>query len=73
MNFSDKAIALIEEFEGLRLNAYLDPVGVPTIGYGTIAYPNGRKVEMGDSISAAEASAFLKFDCETVCENCRGS
>lgn len=28
------ALELIRRFEGLRLDAYLDAVGVPTIGYG---------------------------------------
>lgn len=28
------AAALVKEFEGLRLEAYLCPAGVPTIGYG---------------------------------------
>ena len=64
MDISSNALDLIQTAEGLRLNAYRDPVGIATIGYGTIAYPNGRKVEMDDSISAGEASAFLKFDCD---------
>lgn len=34
MTTSPTGIALIKRFEGLRLKAYLDPVGVPTIGYG---------------------------------------
>jgi len=34
MTTSPKGIALIKRFEGLRLKAYLDPVGVATIGYG---------------------------------------
>lgn len=29
-------ISLIKSFEGLRLKAYLDPIGIPTIGYGSI-------------------------------------
>ena len=64
MDISSNALDLIQTAEGLRLNAYRDPVGIATIGYGTIAYPNGRKVEMNDSISPGEASAFLKFDCD---------
>ena len=39
MNVSRNAIEMIAGFEGLRLNAYLDPVDIPTIGYGTIRYP----------------------------------
>lgn len=57
---------LIKEFEGLYLQAYLDPVGVPTIGYGTIRYPDGNLVRMGDRISKAEADAFLRDECDKV-------
>ena len=65
MDLSQNALDIIQQSEGLVLNAAPDPgAGIPTIGYGTIAYPNGRKVEIGDSISPAEASAFLKFDCD---------
>jgi len=43
------------------LNAYLDTGNVPTIGYGTTQYPNGRKVKTGDSISQAEADLLLEY------------
>jgi len=53
------ALAVIKEFEGLYLKAYLDPVGIPTIGWGTIRYPDGRKVKMGDRCTQSEAEAWL--------------
>lgn len=34
MKISDDGMALIKRFEGLRLQAYQDSVGVCTIGYG---------------------------------------
>lgn len=34
MKVSDKGLALIKEFEGCKLTAYKDIVGVWTIGYG---------------------------------------
>lgn len=68
MNFSKNAIDIIEGSEGLRLSAYIDPVGVPTIGYGTTVYPSGRRVQLGDTISDAEADAFLRFDCQKVAQ-----
>lgn len=34
MNISKAGLDLIKEFEGLRLSAYQDSVGVWTIGYG---------------------------------------
>jgi lysozyme len=69
MHISSACIKIIKEFEGLELNAYLDPVGIPTIGWGTIRYPNGKKVSLGDQVSEAEAEAFLKYECDQVAED----
>ena len=56
-------IDLIKSFEGLFLKAYLDPVQIPTIGYGTIKYPNGKKVTMADpAITEAQATEYLTFE-----------
>ena len=35
MKISDNGLNLIKKFEGCRLTAYQDTVGVWTIGYGT--------------------------------------
>lgn len=45
------------EFEGLRLKAYVDVAGVPTIGYG-----HTYNVRMGDRISAWYAKDLLTED-----------
>lgn len=50
-------VILIKAFEGLRLKAYQDAVGVWTIGYGTT-----RGVKPGQEITEAQAEAFLKAD-----------
>jgi len=56
---------LIEEFEGWSAIPYKDSVGIPTIGYGTIHYPNGAPVTMRDkSISSTEGQAFLVYEIE---------
>ena len=56
-------IDLIKAFEGLHLDPYLCPAKVPTIGYGTIMYPNGRKVTMQDpSITEAQALEYLEHE-----------
>ena len=47
--YRKKRDALIKEFESFRANPYLDSEGIPTIGYGTTSYPDGRKVTMNDS------------------------
>lgn len=59
-------IELIKHFEGFFANAYhdsIDPIQVDTIGYGTIAYPNGQKVKVGDpAITEAQAVEYLMFE-----------
>ncbi|MEM8721771.1 MAG: glycoside hydrolase family protein [Cyanobacteria bacterium P01_G01_bin.39] len=64
MEISQNCLDIIKKWEGFRSEAYLDPVGIPTIGYGTIRYPDGRKVSLGESISEQVAEAFLLQDCE---------
>ena len=55
MKTSPKGIALIKEFEGLRLKAYKCPGGVWTIGYGHTA-----GVKPGMVITEAQAEEYLK-------------
>jgi lysozyme len=65
MNISPSGVALIKQFEGLRLKAYPDPGtgNEPwTIGYGTTVYPDGRKVKKGDVITKAQALEYLQHD-----------
>ena len=53
-------VELIRHFEGCRLDAYLCPAGVWTIGYGHTA-----NVKEGDSIDQEAAEAFLIEDLES--------
>jgi lysozyme len=65
-----KAETIIKEFEGEYLDAYLDPVGIPTIGYGTTRNPDtGRKIKLGDKIDKATALRWLRLDTEKVRES----
>lgn len=48
---------LIKDAEGLRLNAYLCPAGVPTIGYG-----HTMGVKVGHSITKEQADKFFEDD-----------
>lgn len=57
MRLSDEGLTLIKRFEGVRLKAYKDAVGVPTIGYGHIL-----GVRMGDEITLEQAEQFLRED-----------
>ncbi len=59
---STAGINLICSFEGLRLNAYDDGVGVWTIGFGTTIYPNGIRVKRGDTCTEAQAKAYMAHD-----------
>lgn len=54
---SAKGIQVLKHFEGLRLQAYQDSVGVWTIGYGTTS-----GVARGQVITEAKAEQFLQSD-----------
>jgi lysozyme len=62
MTVSQRGIDLIKQFEGLRLKAYQDSVGVWTIGYGTTMYLDGTRVKKGDVITEDKAEALLRID-----------
>lgn len=61
-NLSDNGMKLLEQFEGLRLEAYLDSASIATIGFGSIKYPNGNKVKLGDKINKAQAKEYKLHD-----------
>ncbi len=60
----EAARVLIRRFEGLRLKAYRDAVGVWTIGYGHTSMAGPPKVRPGMRITKAEAEAILRRDVE---------
>ena len=57
MKTDKKGIELIKEFEGCKLKAYQDSVGVWTIGYG-----HTKGVKKGDVITQDQAKQFLIED-----------
>ena len=61
MQLTEEIIEFIKEKEGLRLNAYLCPAKVWTIGYGNTFYENGMKVKQGDKITKERAEQLLLF------------
>ena len=61
MKPSENCYKLIKQFEGCKLKAYKDPVGIWTIGYGTIVYPDGAKVQPQDSITIDKADFLLRW------------
>lgn len=57
MALPPEALNLIKSFEGYlreigdgRVKPYLCPANVPTIGWGTTRYPDGRRVTMADAV-----------------------
>ena len=56
----DLAEALCCRFEGFRASPYLCPAGIPTIGFGSTYYADGRKVTLSDTaINETTARALL--------------
>ncbi|MFZ1989399.1 MAG: lysozyme, partial [Alphaproteobacteria bacterium] len=56
-SINDAGLDLIKTFEGLATEAYVDPVGILTIGYG-----HTGNVKAGDTISAQQADEMLMHD-----------
>ncbi|NJL39268.1 MAG: glycoside hydrolase family protein [Leptolyngbyaceae cyanobacterium RM2_2_4] len=69
---SQDCLDLIKESEGLHrkrsdgsIEAYLDPVGIPTIGYGSIFHNDkSRSVKLGDVITKADAERWLQLEVD---------
>jgi GH24 family phage-related lysozyme (muramidase) len=60
MQTSDKGISLIKQFEGCKLTAYQDSVGVWTIGYGWTQPVDGKPIRAGMTIKQETAERLLK-------------
>ena len=61
LSISDNGLSLIKRFEGCRLTAYK---AVSTEKYWTIGYGHyGADVKQGQTITQAQADAYLKSDC----------
>ena len=60
MSIPDEAFEIVERFEGCKLEAYLDAVNVPTIGFGH----TGPDVYMGLVITQEVADEWLRQDLE---------
>lgn len=57
---SENGRKLIQHYEGLKLEAYICPAGVPTIGYG-----HTRNVKIGDKIDKDQAEKLFNDDIIT--------
>ena len=62
MIVSKNGLDIIKEFESFRAKPYLCPSGIPTIGYGSTYYPDGKKVTLQDKeITEQKAFKILEF------------
>jgi lysozyme len=60
---NERGMDIIKKYEGLRLDVYRDPIGIPTIGYGSIWGIDGRRVRMDHrTITETEAGFLLQRD-----------
>ena len=55
----------MHEFEGLKLQAYLCPAKIPTIGWGNTRYESGRKVQLGETITKERADSLFLWWAES--------
>lgn len=54
---------LCKRFEGFRSKPYICPAGVPTIGYGSTYYPDGKKVTLTDPpVTEKQATDMLMHE-----------
>jgi len=61
---NDKGLGILKHYEGCSLDVYRDPIGIPTIGYGSIFGLDGNRVSMGHrDITEGEATDLLFRSC----------
>jgi lysozyme len=73
ISVSSAGLEFIKNQEAFRSNAYLDVARIPTIGYGTTRYADGRGVRLGETISEAEAEVELKSECDRIANQIESS
>ena len=66
-------LSIIKKYEGLKLEAYICPAGVATVGFGSTFYPDGRRVKLGDKITLQEAESILLHDIKRFEKEVRNS
>lgn len=63
MNISNTGLDLIKRYEQFRSEAYLDAIGVPTIGWGTTRI-NGERVKLGMTCTKEQAEIWMRSDLQ---------
>lgn len=72
MKLNAAGIKLIQDFEGLMLEAYRCSAGVLTIGYGHTSAAGEPFVTPDMKITQAEADAIFRRDVQKYCDGVRG-
>ena len=67
----NKGIAIIRKYEALRLQAYICPSGLATIGFGATFFENGTRVKLGDKITRDRADQLLFFQVKLFADEVR--
>jgi len=63
MEINIACVNIVKFYEGFRSKPYLDPVGIPTIGYGSTYYENYTKVTIQDlPITSERATQLLLYN-----------
>lgn len=61
------ALDTIQQFEGLKLKAYKDSVGIWTVGFGNIFnLDTGNPIKEGDQITLETAERWLKIEVDNL-------
>jgi len=61
MRCNSQGVGIIKKYERLKLQPYLCPAGIPTVGYGST-----KAGKLGRAITVEEAEKFLIEDIETI-------
>ena len=62
MIVSKNCVNLIKKYEGCKLESYLCPASIPTIGFGSTMWPDGKKVKLGEKINLEKAEKLLEWE-----------
>lgn len=61
LSLSVSGLSYIQQYEGLVLGVYLDPVGIPTVCYGHM----DQRLKVGTRFTKAQCSQFLYEDTQS--------
>jgi len=71
MKLNKDGIDLMHKFEGCKLEAYLCPAKIPTIGWGNTYYEDGKKIKLGDKITQQRADELFILIAEDFAKRVR--